>query len=466
MRIRAGTHGILEANRSIIILATTSAVGPAATAVYRSIGMSGVLPKPVRAADLASFLGTLIQAPNPRLVARGDGAMVRAGQEPNSACLFFLPPDDRTSTPATPPDVCDGRDFVAAIREQTRASLRQAGGLSRSISNSDISSLRVRAALGPGRSGSVSSAGSCEELPPYAGSHDNSGDHVRGNSVSISSSVLRHQLAHEVAQMHALDSPTEQTDSSDKPDSQAQALSPAPTSFDAGIVSPVALEATGMKLPKALTAPPTPSIPLRRPLAHKRASSPAWLAHWDSLIELPESLIEEEEDFLGESLDLSKLRLGSTSSSAPTSPLALPAGLVAAPASPELSRRSIATSASEEGSDSGSGMGSVPTSSRSTAKSTFSPRTPSEALGSSPSYFPNFTREVHVHRTDYSHGEPLTKRSRESVCTMDTSAGTSLASSPSVEAPPSLLDTGTRASAGKPLSTLVLPSAPHTAATL
>ena len=60
-RIRAGKEGILPANRTVHIVAVTSAVGTEPGLLYKSVGMDGMIAKPVRFDHLNEFIRPLAE---------------------------------------------------------------------------------------------------------------------------------------------------------------------------------------------------------------------------------------------------------------------------------------------------------------------------------------------------------------------------------------------------------------------
>ncbi|EPQ28473.1 uncharacterized protein PFL1_03776 [Pseudozyma flocculosa PF-1] len=134
-RIRAGEDGVLEANRDAHIVAVTTNIGDEPEALYRSVGMDGMIGKPVRFDQFQQYLCPLaIQAQEARTTIApvwiGDKDVMPplppVGARPR---LFFKPsvvpgaPIPKMSRLDSQEGVL-GDSFAEMLKAQTRASLR------------------------------------------------------------------------------------------------------------------------------------------------------------------------------------------------------------------------------------------------------------------------------------------------------------------------------------------------------
>lgn len=195
-RIRACEDGILPANQSVKIYATTTAVGPAPERLYRSVGMDGLLPKPVQLKHLHELLAPLDHGDDSEHVRRADGSFVRPPITSPVNALFYMTPS-KDATIGQPPSIVHSGHFADDLREQTRASLRRTGlGAARCASISGGECLSNRGVAG-------------EPLARHLDQSDvtlpGDGQHRRGNSVTISSRILTAQIAREVARLEESD---------------------------------------------------------------------------------------------------------------------------------------------------------------------------------------------------------------------------------------------------------------------
>ncbi|PWN97577.1 hypothetical protein FA09DRAFT_39911 [Tilletiopsis washingtonensis] len=278
-RIRAGEDGILPANQSVKIYATTTAVGPAPELLYRSVGMDGLLPKPVQLKHLGELLAPLDSGVDFAHVRRGDGSFVRPPIASPIDALFYMTPS-MDATIGQPPSIVHSGHFADDLREQTRASLRRSGvGAARcaSISGGECMSRRGAAAEPLARNLEQTDV----TLP-------GDGSHRRGNSVTISSRILTAQIAREVARLEESDrdmqllSPTtstrsslasvcdadEVTSNSSVTDRAVDAPSPAASAL------PIALPA---RLDRAFTREISPALTYRPISPVSPRSPPSWL---------------------------------------------------------------------------------------------------------------------------------------------------------------------------------------------
>ncbi|MCO5585230.1 hypothetical protein L7F22_039163 [Adiantum nelumboides] len=134
IRIRNGEDGVLEANRSVHIVAVTTAVGDEPELAYRRAGMDGMIGKPVRFQDMEHYICPLAhEAFNAAASVNAisiDGESIMPPLPPTisrSERLFYLPANASIRAPC--PDICRGADFEKMLRAQTRASLRKSGAI-------------------------------------------------------------------------------------------------------------------------------------------------------------------------------------------------------------------------------------------------------------------------------------------------------------------------------------------------
>lgn len=134
IRIRNGEDGVLEANRSVHIVAVTTAVGDEPELAYRRAGMDGMIGKPVRFKDMEHYICPLaheaFNAASSVKTISVDGDSIMPPLPPTyskSERLFYLPANATIRAPC--PDICQGADFEKMLRAQTRASLRNSGAL-------------------------------------------------------------------------------------------------------------------------------------------------------------------------------------------------------------------------------------------------------------------------------------------------------------------------------------------------
>ena len=134
IRIRNGEDGVLEANRSVHIVAVTTAVGDEPELAYRRAGMDGMIGKPVRFQDMQHYICPLaheaFNSANSVDSISIEGDSVMPPLPPTSSRserLFYLPANATIRAPC--PDICRGADFEKMLRAQTRASLRKSGAI-------------------------------------------------------------------------------------------------------------------------------------------------------------------------------------------------------------------------------------------------------------------------------------------------------------------------------------------------
>lgn len=145
-RIRAAEDGILAPNRYAHVVAVTTNVGPEPAALYRHVGMDGMISKPVRFRNFQQYLCPLsLEA----LEAKGSVTPVLVGSEEVlppmppielDQRLFFVPSanggmvtqakssERDGSSPA--PQYSDANQFAAMLKAQTSKSLRDRKALS------------------------------------------------------------------------------------------------------------------------------------------------------------------------------------------------------------------------------------------------------------------------------------------------------------------------------------------------
>ncbi|TKY88833.1 hypothetical protein EX895_002074 [Sporisorium graminicola] len=146
-RIRAAEDGILAPNRYAHVVAVTTNVGPEPAALYRHVGMDGMISKPVRFQNFQQYLCPLsIEA----LEAKGSVTPVLVGSEQVlppmppidlDQRLFFVPTanggmvttaakslDRDGGSPTT--EYSDANQFAAMLKAQTYKSLRDRKALS------------------------------------------------------------------------------------------------------------------------------------------------------------------------------------------------------------------------------------------------------------------------------------------------------------------------------------------------
>lgn len=145
-RIRAGEDGILAANRNAHVVAVTTNVGPEPAALYRHVGMDGMISKPVRFQNFQQYLCPLsIEAQE----AKGCVTPVLVGTEhvlpplppiDLDQRLFFVPSanggvvttsrsiGDDCASPTT--EYSSASEFAAMLKAQTSKSLRDRKALS------------------------------------------------------------------------------------------------------------------------------------------------------------------------------------------------------------------------------------------------------------------------------------------------------------------------------------------------
>ncbi|PWN41008.1 CheY-like protein [Ceraceosorus guamensis] len=252
-RIRNGSDGILAANQTAHVFATTTALGAVAEVVYERCGMTGTLPKPVRPANLASILLPLSKASSPSstLVSVPDGAFVRSTVGGRHDPL----PSSRADNDA-PPSEAQIQKFADDLREQTKASLRSVRAMSVARSGTISHSGRLRTErCADSRSGSNASS---DEHLPLTGSAD-------GRRVTISARALCAQMAEEIARLDMVQLPL---DSDNAPGSDSTTTDHTRDSA-LGLLPP----------PRLRTSPATGASTPVRPKALHRISAPAFLAN-------------------------------------------------------------------------------------------------------------------------------------------------------------------------------------------
>lgn len=204
-RIRSGSDGILEVNRTAAICAVTTCVGQTASSTYREAAFSGLIAKPVTFQAMSDFIIPLSkealqsQGEVEKISPLGDGNFVFPPLPPSfleNERTFF---DTTTSTAVAVNDkhvgneapedqsalaISNSENFAALLAAQTRASLRKVG------------------AVFIARTGTVS--GSSLPRSKWEGNMDSSGD--LPNLGEFNEETFDQQLAKEMEAVRIFDS--------------------------------------------------------------------------------------------------------------------------------------------------------------------------------------------------------------------------------------------------------------------
>ncbi|PWY98167.1 hypothetical protein BCV70DRAFT_141139, partial [Testicularia cyperi] len=141
-RIRAGEDGILAANRNAHIVAVTTNTGDEPAALYRHVGMDGMISKPVRFHQFRQYLCPLsIEAQAAQgcvtpIMVGDDSVMPPMPPIRLDERLFFTPAETGSiamlhrSAGHTEAQYSDDNDFAAMLKKQTSKSLRDRKAMS------------------------------------------------------------------------------------------------------------------------------------------------------------------------------------------------------------------------------------------------------------------------------------------------------------------------------------------------
>lgn len=221
-RIRAGSDGILESNRSTTIIAVTTAIGEEPESLYRSSGFDGLISKPLLSSCLQELLSPLLEAARlaastvPPVEVAGRSVLPPLPSAPVHGERIFFVPSGQQSAGGSSSSTTDSSHFAQLLQEQTRASLLRYGACAiartgslpgapdrrkvRDYDDGSGSPPLVESTTSVGDAADITATLASHRRRPSTKSHSLRSRH--GGSVTISQSGLNEQLLKEMASVN------------------------------------------------------------------------------------------------------------------------------------------------------------------------------------------------------------------------------------------------------------------------